>query len=595
MFPAQAKELHRAADAEYAAKAAPINAQLEPLIAVTRPLEKELHVLQAARDSDMRRTTRIQHDMVAKARMPVQTATQKKSKLAGRWPALRNELRMSLRALAAAPADPDSHPFDAIPDEVAEHILMQLPVWFVIRHVAKTCKRWRRISIIGLKKHHAPAIGIRELFHEYRELPWRHRQDHTTRKSTPLTGHTLGIAALATTPDGRVISAGDDNIMCVWDGTSSTPQKQIETQERITALAVHQNRLYAGLVGGRIRVLDAESMTEIRIDVGHTATVVTLLMHPEERLYSGANDKTVRVWDVESGACLATIQVNGTPTALSVGSCGGWVWCGCSSTTEAVVALDGLALAKVGPIRYNSLGQHEEDDAGVTAVAVGADGTLYTGSGSSFGMAKEESNNWWSTSRGPDPTRTMILAFRVQPASAGEPKSQRMQFGLGRQPRHHSTLPQMVQHMEFRVRPSHVSKVTALAVTPGDLLLSGSSDLTFRVHSCATGAMMWSFEAFPQLPGHDMVLCHDTDFHERWNQGPDTDGDDESFYDTCRESPREDHFVSAICIGRNKIFVAQGNTQKNHDAHFPIWSHQEPEYRHGDVIVFGGAGLPRFS
>ena len=93
-----------------------------------------------------------------------------------------------------------------------------------------------------------------------------------------------------------------------------------------------------------------------------------------------------------------------------------------------------------------------------------------------------------------------------------------------------------------------------------------------------------------------MVLCHDTNFHEMWNQGPDTDDDDESFYDTCRASPREDRFVSAICIGRDKIFVAQGNSQKNHEAHgFLIWNQQGPEYRHGDVIAFGGAGLPRFS
>jgi WD40 repeat protein len=37
--------------------------------------------------------------------------------------------------------------------------------------------------------------------------------------------------------------------------------------------------------------------------VGHTNTVTSLAVLPDGKLASGSNDKTVRVWDVVTGAC----------------------------------------------------------------------------------------------------------------------------------------------------------------------------------------------------------------------------------------------------------------------------------------------------
>ena len=65
----------------------------------------------------------------------------------------------------------------------------------------------------------------------------------------------------------------------------------------VNCLAIHENKLYSGSDDKTIRVWNTETYEEISTVIGHTDYVICLTLH-ENRLYSGSYDNTIRVWKV---------------------------------------------------------------------------------------------------------------------------------------------------------------------------------------------------------------------------------------------------------------------------------------------------------
>jgi WD40 repeat protein len=141
-----------------------------------------------------------------------------------------------------------------------------------------------------------------------------------------LGSHSVWIWSLSVTPDGRHVISGsaDDEFqpwLSVWDLESGRCERKLEIHEH---QAHGQKWLNAGVLvlsvtadgrhvvsGGddKLRVWDLETGACLRTLNGHTEIVRSVsVTHDGRRAVSGSEDNTLRVWDLESGACLHILE-----------------------------------------------------------------------------------------------------------------------------------------------------------------------------------------------------------------------------------------------------------------------------------------------
>ena len=141
-----------------------------------------------------------------------------------------------------------------------------------------------------------------------------------------LKGHSGDVNAVALHPDGaRAVSASWDGRLKVWDLESGaclrtlaapppppTPLGDLEKlQEPVTAVALHSDGWRAVSAGWdrTLKVWDLESAACLRTLKGHSGDVNAVALHPDgSRAVSASDDETLKVWDLESGACLRTLE-----------------------------------------------------------------------------------------------------------------------------------------------------------------------------------------------------------------------------------------------------------------------------------------------
>jgi WD40 repeat protein/serine/threonine protein kinase len=129
-------------------------------------------------------------------------------------------------------------------------------------------------------------------------------------------GHAGPVRTARFTADGKfVLSAGDDNTIRIWDITTGKPHAQLRGHSRpvlTCAIAADGNQLLSGGQEGEIKLwdlVDYKPAPQGLALTGHGDAVLAAGFSPDgTRVITAGGDHTARVFECESGQCLATLH-----------------------------------------------------------------------------------------------------------------------------------------------------------------------------------------------------------------------------------------------------------------------------------------------
>ncbi|MFC1878755.1 AAA family ATPase [Chloroflexota bacterium] len=138
-------------------------------------------------------------------------------------------------------------------------------------------------------------------------------------KLLTLTGHEGSVRAVAVTPDDRrIISSSTDGTVKLWDlasgqllhtlpGHPGYHHALVVTPDGKKAIIAHENQLAVWTISQEIDSAPKMAQT-LQLLEGHSGEVAGLAVTPDgQRIISASYDKTLKVWDLESGMLLHTL------------------------------------------------------------------------------------------------------------------------------------------------------------------------------------------------------------------------------------------------------------------------------------------------
>ena len=182
-----------------------------------------------------------------------------------------------------------------------------------------------------------------------------------------LAGHTAAVAALRFSPDGaRIYSGSADKTIRIWDLNEGKQLGSTETPAPVTALAINPegNQLVSGGADniGRVWAIPADPAMALTAGPelkghGKPLTALTYVANPAGHVLSGAEDNTVRMWNLSNGGQTKSYDLGAPVTGIAIRPDGQYVAAsGANNAARIWKADNGQQLAELkGDIRAQRL------------------------------------------------------------------------------------------------------------------------------------------------------------------------------------------------------------------------------------------------
>jgi WD40 repeat protein len=191
----------------------------------------------------------------------------------------------------------------------------------------KTQKLWRTLMKDSVPASHDAAVHailFRSTVNELISAGADHvigiwSVENGSRLST-LKGHQATVETLALSTDDRwLVSGSADKTVRMWDLKSRKPLRTLQGhQERVQSVAIapQGQPILSGSADGIVKAWNWVSETELYSLRAHDQGHISLAIHPQGKLFASVSERSVKLWDLETGTMLQ--ELGGcTPVAFS--------------------------------------------------------------------------------------------------------------------------------------------------------------------------------------------------------------------------------------------------------------------------------------